>query len=79
MALSNATADAASAAFCASASITDPTAKGVWQLVFRQIWSGIKTNIGVAAVVPLNSVVTVGSAATQTGPTAPVSTTVTIT
>lgn len=72
MALNNTTADAAATSLCSSLGITDPTTVGVWKTVFRQMYSSLKTDVVIT--ISINAITTVGSAATQAGPTpAPVS------
>lgn len=78
MPLNKASADAASAAYCSAAGITDSVAQAKWQLLFEQVWSGIQANISIVATVPASSIVTTGSATTQTGPATPVNTTVVV-
>lgn len=70
MSLNNTTADAVATAICSALSISDTNTINVWKTILRQIYSGLKTDI--VATVPINTVVTVGSSTTQTGPTSPV-------
>ena len=72
MALNNSSADAVAVAICAALTpaVTDPTAIANWKVVMRQIWAGIVADEVVTLAA--NSVITVGSPSTQTGPTTPV-------
>ena len=75
MPLNNAAADAAANAYCSANGITDNAAKAKWQSLMRQIATMITGNAQVT--LGAGTVVTTGSAATQTGPAAPVVMTVT--
>lgn len=74
MSLNNTTADALGTAIAAALAGLSEAQKAnttlVWQTIARQIYTKLKTDAVIT--LPLNSVVTVGSAATQTGPTTPV-------
>lgn len=70
MSLNNGTADAVATAFCSAEGITDPAAVAKWKSFCQKMYAGLKTDI--VATIPINTVVTVGGPATQTGPTTPV-------
>lgn len=70
MPLNAAAADAAAQAFCTANGITDAAAVAKWKSYTEKIYSSIAANIDV--VLNTGTVVTVGSATTQTGPAAPV-------
>lgn len=76
MALNNAAADAAGTAI-ANALTALPAADKqdavkIWQTAMRLIYARIAQDAAVTVTLPASSVVTVGSATTQTGPAAPV-------
>lgn len=70
MALNNTTADALATALCSALNVTDPTSVDIYKTIYRTIYAHLKTDI--AVTLPINTVVTTGSAVTQTGPTTPV-------
>lgn len=70
MALTAANAKICADAFCTTAGITDAAAVLKWEELVQQLYASLKTDIG--AILPASSVVTTGSATTQTGPAAPV-------
>jgi len=74
MALTSGNADTAATAFCGAQSITDATAIAHWKALFETIYAHIAADLSVQ--VPASSIVTTGSATTQTGPAAPVPCTV---
>lgn len=78
MALNNTNADAVATAFCSANSITDATAIAKWKSLVRLLYSGSSGSLvsAIGVTLPISTVVTVGSATTQTGPTAPVTLTV---
>ncbi len=70
MALDNTAADALATAINTALGITDPASIAITKSVYRLVYSHLK--LDVLITLPAASVVTVGSAATQTGPAAPV-------
>lgn len=74
MALNNSNADSVATAFCAANAIVDATAIAKWKSLIRLLYSGNAGSLvsAITATLPPSSVVTVGSATTQTGPAAPV-------
>jgi len=74
MALNNSNADAVATAFCSANNITDPAAIQKWKSLCRMFYLGSSGSLltAIAATVPAMSIVTSGSATTQTGPAAPV-------
>lgn len=74
MPLTSAQADTRATAFCTAQGITDLAAIAHWKALFEAVYAGILADATVA--VPAASIVTTGSATTQTGPAAPVPCTV---
>lgn len=70
MALNSATADACAQAICAAIGVTDAASIAIYKTVYEQLFTALKTDI-VITILP-SSIVTTGSAATQTGPAAPI-------
>ncbi len=70
MALSNATADAMVTSMASAMGITDAATIAQMKVQWRIVYSSLKADILIT--LPAASVVTVGSATTQTGPAAPV-------
>jgi len=77
MALNNSAADAAAAAIASALVALSAEAKQnpteIWKVVMRQIYARLATDAVVTATIPASSIITAGSATTQTGPAAPVS------
>lgn len=78
MALDATNADAVATAFCAANGITDAAAIAKWKSLMEYIYFSSSGSLvhAITATLPTNSVVTVGSPSTQTGPTSPVSVTI---
>jgi hypothetical protein len=76
MALNNSNADTVATAYCSANGITDPAAIQKWKNFCRMLYLGSSGSLltAITATVPAMSIVTSGSAATQTGPAAPVPT-----
>lgn len=70
MALNPATAKICADAICAAISVTDPAAIATWESIVTQLYASLKTDILITLLT--GTVVTTGSAVTQTGPVAPV-------
>ena len=70
MALNNTTADALATTICTALGVTDTASKNKWKAITEAIYTALKTDI-VMTILP-STVVTVGSATTQTGPAAPI-------
>ncbi len=70
MALNNTTADALAVLINTALGITDAASIAKTKQVYRLVYAQLKADILIT--LPAASVVTVGSAATQTGPAAPV-------
>lgn len=70
MTMNNASADAVAVQICNGLGVTDAPTIAQWKQIMRPIWAGIVADL----IVTLNAgtVITVGSAATQTGPATPV-------
>lgn len=68
--LNNTNADALAAAINAALGITDPASQAITQTMWRTIYAHLKTDVQVT--IQASSIVTTGSAATQTGPAAPI-------
>lgn len=62
--------DTCATAICTALGVVDTPSINNWKAIMAQIASWISTNGN--ATIALNSITTVGSAATQQGPTAPV-------
>jgi ApbE superfamily uncharacterized protein (UPF0280 family) len=75
MSLDNASADAAATAICSAMGVSDATTIAQYKKFIEALYAHIKADIVVTLAA--GSVVTTGSAATQTGPAAPVVLTVT--
>jgi hypothetical protein len=74
MAWNNAAADACAVAICSALGVSDPATIANWKLITENLFSNLKSSASI--VLPASTVVTVGSATTQTGPQAPVTLTV---
>lgn len=70
MALNNASADALAASICSALGIEDQASIDKKQQEWRAIYAALKTDILIT--IQAGSIVTTGSAATQTGPAAPI-------
>ena len=70
MALNNTTADALATAICASLNVTDTATITAYKNIYRQVYASLKTDIQIT--IAAASIVTTGSATTQTGPAAPI-------
>lgn len=70
MPLNNTAADALATAICTSLNITDGDAKARWKTIAETLYSALKTDISI--VIATDAIGTVGSAAAQSGPQAPV-------
>lgn len=70
MALSNTTADALAANICTALGVTDTASEAKYKQVYRLVYAALKTDI--AILIAASSIVTTGSATTQTGPAAPI-------
>lgn len=70
MALSNTTADALAASICTALGVTDDVSKAKYQQVYRLVYSSLKADI--AITIAALSIGTTGTAASQTGPQAPI-------
>lgn len=70
MTLTNTTADAVAAAICFALGVSDQASLDKYKSVYRILYAALKADI--TATIAAASIVTTGSAATQTGPAAPV-------
>ncbi len=70
MPLSNGTADTCAAAICAALGVSDQATLDKYKQVYEILYAQLKAQILIT--LPAASVVTSGSASTQTGPAAPV-------
>lgn len=70
MALNNTTADAAAVAICSALGIVDAPSQAKMKDYWRIVYAKLKADIDIT--IATSSIVTVGSAATQTGPQAPI-------
>ncbi len=70
MALNNGTADAVATAICTALGVVDAVSIAKYKQVYEIVYTALKADILIT--LPAASVVTVGNAATQTGPAAPV-------
>jgi hypothetical protein len=70
MALNNSSADACADAICTALNITDTPSKDKMKAQWRVIYAKLKADITIQ--IAAGSIVTTGSAATQTGPATPI-------
>lgn len=70
MALNNTTADAVATAICTALGVTDTASKNKYKQVYEILYAALKTDILIT--IAAASIVTTGSATTQTGPAAPI-------
>lgn len=70
MALSDATAVLLADAICTALGVTDTATKEKYEDVYKLVYSHLKTDITIT--IAALSIVTTGSAATQSGPAAPI-------
>lgn len=70
MALNNSTADALAAQICTTLGISDAASQTKMRDMWRVIYTKLKADITIQ--IQTNSIVTTGSATTQTGPAAPI-------
>lgn len=75
MPLNNTTADILAEQISAALGVTDAESIAKYKLVYRLVYEALKTDAQV--IVPTGSINTTGTAAAQSGPTAPVTLTVT--
>ncbi len=71
MALNNTTADALATALCSALGVVDAPTIAIYKTIYRQVYASLKADITITLAAL--SVVTTGSAATQTGPQSPIS------
>lgn len=70
MALNTGTADALATAICSALGVTDAPSIAKYKQVYELVYSHLKTDILIT--IAASSIVTTGSATTQTGPAAPI-------
>lgn len=70
MSLNNGTADALATAICSALNITDAATQNVYKTIYETVYAHLKTDIQIT--IAASSIVTTGSATTQTGPTSPI-------
>lgn len=70
MALNNTTADAVATAICTALGVTDTASKNKYKQVYEILYTALKADILIT--IAAASIVTTGSATTQTGPAAPI-------
>lgn len=70
MALNSGTADAVATAICVALGVTDSISQAKYKQVYEILYAALKTDIVITILA--SSIVTVGSATTQTGPAAPI-------
>ena len=70
MPLNNTTADAVAAQICSALGVTDDASKAKYEAIYRALYTALKADILIT--IQASSIVTTGSATTQTGPAAPI-------
>lgn len=68
--LNNTNADALASAICSALGVTDAASQTKYQEIYRLVYSHLKSDIEI--ILQTGTVVTTGSATTQTGPAVPV-------
>ncbi len=68
--LNNTNADALATALCSALGVVDAPSIAIYKTIYRTVYAALKTDISI--VIAAASIVTTGSATTQTGPAAPI-------